>query len=335
MSTQVPANKADTHVFAYNGMRGEDIKFTLSQLRQMLPGVSKATDAEFSSLMEMCIAHKLNPYLREAYLVKYSATEPAQMVVGKETFTQRAEMNPDFDGYKAGIIVNRDGNVIMEEGSFLMPGEELLGGWFEGHRKNQSVPLLHKVSLKEYSSGRSTWKTLPATMIRKVALCQGLRELFPNMYAGLYDQAEMGQKDEAFEEELQTPPHQLTGNTTATTERSVPMPKNAPKMTHVSESNVSFWGLEWTHAEKFDSWSSRRDDGSYIRFGNWLKELVLDRKGFDDIQVNQDLKSQFGVTASKLSPSQAEVYLASLGITYDQGAEPEEADDYEMDEWTE
>ena len=100
MSTQVPANKADTHVFAYNGMRGEDIKFTLSQLRQMLPGVSKATDAELFVFVEMCIAHKLNPYLREAYLVKYSATEPAQMVVGKETFTQRAEMNPDFDGYK-------------------------------------------------------------------------------------------------------------------------------------------------------------------------------------------------------------------------------------------
>ena len=33
---------------------------------------------------------------------------------------------------------------------------------------------------------------MPATMIRKVALVQALREAFPSELSGMYDQSEMG-----------------------------------------------------------------------------------------------------------------------------------------------
>ena len=67
-------------------------------------------------------------------------------------------------------------------------------------------PVHASVSLPEYNTGKSIWKTKPGTMIRKVAKCQALREAFPNAYAGLYAAAEMGIADET----LPTEPVQET-----------------------------------------------------------------------------------------------------------------------------
>ena len=47
------------------------------------------------------------------------------------------------------------------------------------------------MSLEEYNTGASLWADKPATMIRKVALVQALREAYPEMYAGVYDSSEI------------------------------------------------------------------------------------------------------------------------------------------------
>lgn len=54
----------------------------------------------------------------------------------------------------------------------------------------------HTVAFDEYNTGKSTWASKPATMIRKVALVQALREYFPEDYQGLYDSSEMGVNEE-------------------------------------------------------------------------------------------------------------------------------------------
>ena len=64
-----------------------------------------ANDQEVMIFLKLCQARNLNPFLKEAYLVKYDQTKPAQMVVGKDHFTKKAEEYPQFDGYRAGIIV--------------------------------------------------------------------------------------------------------------------------------------------------------------------------------------------------------------------------------------
>lgn len=48
------------------------------------------------------------------------------------------------------------------------------------------------VSLKEYNTGKASWLKMPATMIRKVAIVQALREAFPSELGGMYDSSEMG-----------------------------------------------------------------------------------------------------------------------------------------------
>ena len=158
----------------------------------------KATDEEAYVFLQLCKARGLNPFLKEAYLIKYDHVSPATMVVGKDAFMKRAESHIEYDGFEAGIIVetdNTEGYVIVDDnrvGTFLRDGETLLGGWAKVYRKDHTRPVEITVSMKEFNTGKSSWKKMPATMIRKVALVQALREAFPSELSGMYDQSEMG-----------------------------------------------------------------------------------------------------------------------------------------------
>ena len=157
-----------------------------------------ATDQEVLYFIELCKAQKLNPFVRDAYLVKYG-NQPAQIIVGKDVFLKKAGENPNFNGLKAGIVVvDKNGDVKEREGSLKVPGDELIGGWCEVYLKNREYPTKCLVSLDEYIQKKkdgtvnSMWSSKPCTMIRKVAQSQALREAFPNELRGLYEKEEMG-----------------------------------------------------------------------------------------------------------------------------------------------
>ncbi len=149
-----------------------------------------ANDKEIHMFVQLCRSQNLNPWIREAYLIKYG-TGPATMVVGKDLFTKRAQANPKFKGFNAGIIVERKNEVLHVEGAFKLPTDKLLGGWAKVYLDGYQVPIEAVVSMEEYGKQQSSWKTIPATMIRKVALVQALREAFPEELGGLYDEAEI------------------------------------------------------------------------------------------------------------------------------------------------
>ncbi len=163
----------------------EDIKNYLCQT---------ATDQEAYLFLQLCQARNLNPFLNEAYLIKYGTK--STMVVGKEAYMRRAEAHPQFDGFEAGIIIkNEAGNLEKREGTFKLPGESLVGGWAKIYRKDRRQPFISEVSLDEYNTKQSLWITKPATMIRKVAIVQGKREAFPSEFGGMYDAVEMGEQE--------------------------------------------------------------------------------------------------------------------------------------------
>lgn len=151
-----------------------------------------ASDQEAFMFLKLCQARGLNPFLKEVYLIKYGGG-PATMVVGKDAFTRRAEEHPQFDGFKAGIIVKvgQEYELDYREGTFLMKGEELVGAWSEVYRKDRTHPFKNTVSRSEYDTGKSNWLKMPATMLRKVSLVQSLREAFASEFSGMYDQAEI------------------------------------------------------------------------------------------------------------------------------------------------
>lgn len=153
-------------------------------------GNSDLTDREIKLFMELCKFQKLNPFVGEAYAIKFGSE--FQLVVGYDTYKRRAEENPSYLGRKSGIVVLRETEVIQKEGTCLYPGETLLGGWCRVFRdKDGRVDETYKeVGLAEYNKGQANWKTKPCTMIEKVAVSQALRTAFPSDYAGLYSEAE-------------------------------------------------------------------------------------------------------------------------------------------------
>ena len=185
---------------------GEQIKLSPVMVKNYLVNgdAEKVTDQEVVMFINLCKFQHLNPFLREAYLIKYG-TAPATMVTGKDVFTKRAKRNPNFAGMQAGIFVLSNGNVTEREGAMALPGEQIVGGWAKVYIKGYEQPVYAAAGFEEYA-GRtrdgklnSQWASKPATMIRKVALVQALREAFPEDFEGLYSPEEIKEANVALE----------------------------------------------------------------------------------------------------------------------------------------
>lgn len=186
-----------SEIVQYVADNGQDIEVSEQDVRDLMAANGSNpkifTTSEIKAYMRLCQAQRLNPFTKDAHLIKYG-NSPAQIVAGKETFTKRAQRNPRFRGYTAGItVIGTDGKLHRREGSMLIKGEVLIGGWCSVNIEGYEKPMFDEVSLAEYDTGKSNWKRMPATMIRKVAICHALREAFPEDLGGLYGSEEMDQ----------------------------------------------------------------------------------------------------------------------------------------------
>lgn len=189
---------SNKNVVIYQTDQGE-VKLSHDIVKRYLVSgdADKVTDQEVMMFIQMCRYQGLNPFLREAYLIKFG-NSPATLVTGKDTFTKRAAKSEKCAGYEAGVIVQKqDGSIEQRKGSLVLPDEKLVGGWARVYRKDWKVPMEVTVSLQEYQRYNNkgelmrNWKEMPATMIRKVALVQALREAIPEEFGGLYSPEEM------------------------------------------------------------------------------------------------------------------------------------------------
>ena len=180
-------------------VEGQEVKLTPSIVQQYIVGTdAKITMPEFKMFTELCKVRKLNPFLKEAYLIKYSNNQPASIVVGKDAILKRAVLNPKYDGMKSGIIVvDENGEEKERKGTFKLPNETLVGGWAEVFRKDWTHSIFCSVALNECiqkkydGTPNSNWTKQPATMIEKVAKVRALREAFVEDLAGMYEAEEM------------------------------------------------------------------------------------------------------------------------------------------------
>lgn len=170
---------------------GNEVKLNYEIVKNFLVrgNQEKVTNTDLVQFISICKFNQLNPFLNEAYLVKYGDA-PAQMVVSKEALMKRADACPHYQGIQGGIIVKRGDAIVEEEGCFIMPGDTLLGGWAKVYRDDRRYPIVARVSLAEYHTGKSLWQGKPTTMIAKVAKVQALREAFPNQLGAMYTQEE-------------------------------------------------------------------------------------------------------------------------------------------------
>lgn len=181
---------------------GQEIKLTPKIVQEYIVGTeAKITNQEFKLFTELCKVRKLNPFLREAYLIKYTSNQPAQIVVGKDAILKRAVLNPNYDGIESGIIIQKeDGSIEERQGTFKLGTEQLVGAWARVFRKDWTHPTYASVSFGEVAQKKSdgslnsNWSTKGATMVEKVAKVRALRETFVEDLGGMYEAEEVQQE---------------------------------------------------------------------------------------------------------------------------------------------
>jgi phage recombination protein Bet len=183
--------------------QGHSITITFADVKRHIQ--PKATDQEIVVFLRMAQSLNLNPWAREIYLIKWVADEPASYVIAEESYLKAAEQCPEYDGHEAGIIVkDAAGNLQHSDGAFYIEGEkvELVGGWAKVYRKDRKRPFYIAVNFKECAKMTRKgelnrfWDTMPATMIRKVALARALREAFPSRLGSMVTAAEYPEMEE-------------------------------------------------------------------------------------------------------------------------------------------
>lgn len=181
-------------------VEGSKVKLTPNIVKEFITKGQEVTLPEFKMFTELCKVRKLNPFLNEAYLIKFG-NAPATIVVSKDVFQKRADKNPNYDGKESGVITeNKETGEIKERiGSFCPLNEKLVGAWCKVYRKDRNHPEHSTISLNEVAKKNSkgeynsNWTSQQGTMLEKVAKVRALREAFPEDFNGMYVEDEMQQ----------------------------------------------------------------------------------------------------------------------------------------------
>ena len=198
MANEVVNKEQQKEKFSIVTRTGEKIFLDKQTVIKYVADNAQITDSEFNMFFQLCKVHKVNPFLKEAYIIKYGNT-PATIVLDYKVFQQVADSTPTFKGMKHGIVVAKeDGTFEERAGEFKLPKETLIAGWCEVYRSDRDMPTKVYAMFDEFKGTKkdgalnSNWSTKPCFMICKVAKAQALREAFPNMFeSNVYTSDEM------------------------------------------------------------------------------------------------------------------------------------------------
>ena len=177
---------------------GQEVQITPQDVTGLICPL--ADQKEVALFLAHCAAHKLDPFTKEAYLIKYDPSKPASIVTNYNVFNQRAQRFPDYRGIEDGVVfLSADGKVRHRKGSAVYTrqplNEVLLGGWAKVYREGME-PVYVELALSDYSTGRSKWKSSPGLMINKCAKAAAWRTAYPSEFNGMYAAEEMDQAQE-------------------------------------------------------------------------------------------------------------------------------------------
>lgn len=221
---------------------GSSIQITPQDVRQTF--CQNATDQEVQMFLALCASQRLNPWTKEAYLVKYGSG-PASIITSRAAIQKRADSHPEYEGVEVGVVVlNAQGAIEHRPGEayYKALGERLLGGWAKAHR-NGRKPYYSEVPLDEYNTGKSNWAKMPGTMITKVAEMHALRGAFPQEFQGMYSSEEMQQAQEV-QAEVEVPQQAQQPA------KPTPTPEEKARMAEVAELAAST-GIDLKAAKQY------------------------------------------------------------------------------------
>ena len=189
-------------VMEYKAQNGDMIRITPKLVRDFLVQGKRelVTVQELFYFMHVCKARKLNPMVKDCYLIKYG-NEAAAIVTSVDYFRKNARKAEDCRGWQCGVIVQQNTSptsIEYREGSLVLDGEVLVGGWATAQPTGWHLPKRHTVNLAAYikrtKDGTITrfWaEDRQPDMIMKVAETQLLRQIWGEESTGMYTPEEM------------------------------------------------------------------------------------------------------------------------------------------------
>lgn len=135
-----------------------------------------ATDDELKLFLYQCNQLGLSALSKQVHFVKYG-NGPGTVIIGVDGFRVIAHRTGKLSGIKRGSIKDDKG--------------KLIGGWAEVYRTDWIHPAREEAPLNEYVKATPNWKTMPETMIKKIAEVAALRMAFPMVFSGVYAHEEM------------------------------------------------------------------------------------------------------------------------------------------------
>lgn len=303
-------------VFEYVASDGQKLILTFEIVKKYLV----QGHPEFLTLQEamyflnICRARKLNPFVRDCYLVKYSEADPAAIITSIDFFRKRAKAQKDCRGWKKGVIVCTKDGQIKDTNGLVSKDETLLGGWFEAKPSGWDDPLRVEVNLNGYIKKTKKgdisqfWQPeKQPTMIAKVAEAQGLRTVWPDEFQQLYTEEE-AEAEVGKTIDITTEPPKAIEEMVAKFDSQIPEGTDREKLakylticathfektvdeikTEVVQNPGNFW-------EQFDAWAKKQEKPpkkEKLKPKKWQVEF-LQKMGKAKEQLNQFLGQSRG-----------------------------------------
>ena len=93
-----------SEIVEYKADNGQDIRVTEQDVRDLMAANGNAmenvTSQEVKMFLRLCQSQRLNPFTKDAYIVKYG-NQPASVIAGKDAFVKRATRNKKYRGHEA------------------------------------------------------------------------------------------------------------------------------------------------------------------------------------------------------------------------------------------
>ena len=145
---------------------GQQLVIPVAELKKYF--APNATDGEFWMFLGLAQSYNLNPFKREIHFVKYGPK--AEIVIGYEVYLKRAENTEKLEWWDVKI----EGETAAD-----------MKGVFTAKRTDWTQPFRWEVPRSEFDKNQATWKAMPKFMLKKCAIGQGLRLLFPEELGGM------------------------------------------------------------------------------------------------------------------------------------------------------
>ncbi len=192
-------------VMSYELPTGDTMELTVSLVKNYLITGNKelVTPQEIIYYMHTCKALKVNPFMRECYLIKYSGREAAQIITSVQHIRDLAMAHPLCEGWTVELILwNEESRSIEYTNGLVFPGTKVFGARFKARPKGWKTMYVKEIMVDAYikktKEGRPTqfWsKEKQPMMIMKVAESQGLRAIFGESTRGLLIKEETGNEE--------------------------------------------------------------------------------------------------------------------------------------------